>query len=440
MAAFAVLEGTSKAIKVEVIQQERSILAPKRFTETVRSIESLPAKPPRDPERYLHEWQEVLKGSLPELSTRALKNIAWVSHVVLDRKFHEYLEQRKPELNVRTLKGLASRYHASWSASEEMNELAWSIICRLSEFSIPHPLLDRWKSEPKEVFGPQAPQRFAAKILLHGPQKAGTLWQIDELSPFFTEAVVQAAVLARKSISIEKTRDMYFDQILPWKHWVQSDSKFKKEISSAILDPAIESTGNRDRLHDFIIRDPRLGDPRLHERNWLGVSEEAKARVLQLLSQADIVFFFDHVLPDGNDPHDRKKFWLRYLRSIKLSRPLLSPVDRVRLQRTGGKVGDHCGVIRATNSNSAFLLMFDGFLAVEFTRVGCVYLYAQGGGLRRVLPKTSSFWSQEPFDEGVLKNQIDNNGSYAHDKHGHWMSKVEKQLHEWGVNPDTRFR
>ncbi|HEY5864040.1 MAG TPA: EH signature domain-containing protein, partial [Candidatus Tectomicrobia bacterium] len=74
---------------------------------------------------------------------------------------------------------------------------------------------------------------------------------------------------------------------------------------TTILHPiAARDLDLQEALKKLALHDTRLGDPRLSRnmKNWLGI-QEARQRLLQWLSRADIHFFFEHVLPKDTDPH-----------------------------------------------------------------------------------------------------------------------------------------
>ncbi len=114
-------------------------------------------------------------------------------------------------------------------------------------------------------------------------------------------------------------------EILPWwEAWQIAD--FKHSLGSWILSSHADQIEEvREGLKQLALN--KFGDPRLpvNARRWFGVQSEARAKLLEWLSRADIAFFFEHVLPKGRDPHGRKDFWLKYLKQVKQSRPLLVP-------------------------------------------------------------------------------------------------------------------
>src|SRR4030095_14240407 len=84
--------------------------------------------------------------------------------------------------------------------------------------------------------------------------------------------------------------------LLPWAGWLAQD--FHAAIGSTILHPiTVKELKLQEALTKLVLQDTRLGDPRLprNMKNWLGI-QDARQRLLQWLSRADIHFFFEHVL------------------------------------------------------------------------------------------------------------------------------------------------
>ena len=154
---------------------------------------------------------------------------------------------------------------------------------------------------------------------------------------------------------------------------------FHAAIGATISHPmAASESGFQEALSKLVLSDPRLGDPRLsrNTKNWLGMAKPHQ-RFLQWLSRADMNFFFEHVLPDGQDPHRRKAFWLRYVTRVKRSRPLLNHDDEARLRaimRSQQEKMGHFGHVRGRES-SAFLLDFGEVVVIEFSQGGECLLY-----------------------------------------------------------------
>ena len=155
----------------------------------------------------------------------------------------------------------------------------------------------------------------------------------------------------------------------------------------------------------MLLKDSRLGDLRLPHRrpNWAMVDPAAQRRFLEWLSRADIVFFFEHVLPWGKDPHGRKQFWLRYVSRVAQSRPLLNWDDRRRLETVlRAKREESKNFGRIDGHTSAFLLDFDKIVVVEFSVPGnACYVYTKAD-FNRIL---GDFWTQRKLTVSGLKKK-----------------------------------
>src|SRR5262249_52766622 len=144
--------------------------------------------------------------------------------------------------------------------------------------------------------------------------------RIDPASRFAQACVAAAAQECRRTWQRVPERLHYaLAELLPWPHW--DVAAFKREIGAIILNDLFREPERQDRLKTALLNDKRLGDIRLPHRrpSWAMVDPAAQRLFLEWLSRADIVFFFEHALPKGSDPHNRKAFWLRYVGSIHQS-------------------------------------------------------------------------------------------------------------------------
>lgn len=157
--------------------------------------------------------------------------------------------------------------------------------------------------------------------------------------------------------------------------------------------------------------------------------------MLQWLSRADITFFFEHVLPEGTDPHGRKAFWLRYVSRVLMSRPLLNQDDATRLRITmSSQQGhmEHLGRIGGREP-SAFLLDFGNVVVVEFSRVGnACYLYEKPQAAKLI----PDFWTPEAFSVSRLKSRLLATETINHDRFGKWRTNLAQLLARYGIRPE----
>jgi hypothetical protein len=254
-------------------------------------------------------------------------------------------------------------------------------------------------------------------------------WVVDEQTPYVLEAVHQAAQRCREKTRHSATLVQYLvENILPWSQWPLQD--FKNEVGATIL--CLAASEISESLTSFVLRDRRLGDPRLprNTRNWIGIPEAARLCFIQWLSKTDIVFFFEHVLPDKADRHGRKTFWLRYVPRLRMSRPLLYKPDEARLQIVMKQIEEQVGHFgRVRGQTSAFLLDFGSLLVVEFSRVGAAYVYEKSVA-NDVVP---DFWVSRPFSENQLKQSQLRLERVVH-RPG-WQGEMAGILARYGLRP-----
>jgi hypothetical protein len=241
-------------------------------------------------------------------------------------------------------------------------------------------------------------------------------------------------------------RQYLLKELLLWRGWGGAPDAFKKEVSKVILHPVTTEVADiRESVIRFVLNDSRLGDPRLphNNLNWMGLGE-AQRRIIEWLSQLDIVFFFESVLAPGNNPQGRKEFWLRYVPSIVRSRPLLSWKDKHRLQailKQKGQELAHFGSMDDRSTASAFLLDFGNLLAIEFSETGnACYLYRKAD-IDKVLP---DFYSSKAFAVMQLKRNDLHHQRIVHRQRkntghsGGWEEETAQLLARLGIRPGQR--
>jgi hypothetical protein len=284
------------------------------------------------------------------------------------------------------------------------------------------------------LLGPQGHCLFADALLAaQAPIKTYCdEWAIEESSQYVLEALRQAVRACQKRFGHETALQTYLlTTLLLWAGWPVQD--FQAVIGATILHPVTtREPGLQEALIKTVLSDPRLGDPRLprNTKNWLGI-QEARQQFLQWLSRADINFFFEHVLPRGKDPHDRKDFWLQYVPRVLMSRPLLNRDDegrlRVTMQSRQEQMG-HFGRIHGTTS--AFLFDFGPLVIVEFSQAGnACYLYEKPNSGKVIV----DFWAPHGFTVAGLKNRDLATHTMRH--RAGWQLTLAHLLAQYGIRP-----
>lgn len=401
------------------------------FADAVRALgQAKPAKPPLRVEEYVKQWQEFLGKRRERLERRAVRYLCWEPDVATNSQFQNYLDKNHTDISPQWLQGLVRSCHTRWSAELAAGPIVRGIQRRLESYQGSNHVLLRWKSAAAMILGPRGSLAFADHMLEHLQTIKACCeeWFVDEQTSYVKEAVQHAVRQCHERMEHNPTFGQYLlGNLLPWPPWPLQD--FKAAVGATILHPAAAEIS--ESLTRFVLRDHRLGDPRLprNSRHWIGVSEEARLRFIQWLSRADIEFFFQHVLPDGSDPHGRKAFWLRYVSRMRMSRPLLNPKDEDSLQPVLQQLREQLGHFgRIHSQTSAFLLDFGVLLVIEFSRVGnACYIY-QRSDIERVVP---DFWTSQSFREDQLKQSCVCLQRVIHQRG--WQEAMSSILAQYGI-------
>ncbi len=404
-----------------------------------------PTKSLRCPEQYVKRWNEFLENEQCPLEPRAVRYLCWQPEIATSQPFQYYLDHDDVHLNARYLQGLVRSCHVRWSVEFAKSQVVTRVRDRLETYKGANRLLSRWKENSALILGPKGAEEFGAEMIekLEGIKPHCESWGIaDETSAYVQAAVRHAAGICRDQMDrVPEIRQYLLAELLLWTGW--APDVFKQEVSKVVLHPASTQVADvKESVTHFVLNDSRLGDPRLprNRLNWVGIGE-AERRVIEWLSQLDIVFFFESVLPRGKDPHGRKDFWLRYVSRVARSRPLLSWNDRYRLEgilKQKGQELAHFGSV--SGFTSAFLLDFGPVLAVEFSVVGnACYLYNKNE-IAKIVP---DFWTPKSFDLAELKQQELCLKRIIHKTrksawHTGWQEEAQQTLATFGIRPGDR--
>jgi hypothetical protein len=383
------------------------------------------------PDEFLQYWQEWLAGQQSTLEWRVVRALCWEPKVATDINFHYYIDQNWPELNPRALRGLVIACHTLWSKELASGVVVERIRQRLANHEGKNRTLGRWRGAAAMILGTNGAQEFGKEIIRQTASVTNACkeWQLNEQSAYVMAAMEEAVnvcLSADKSITYDI---QYLIGLLRWTNWPAES--FKRVIGYAITHYFAKiDNGWREHLMSFVLGDPRLGDPRLHSKNWVGISEEARRRFIQWLLSEDIVFFFDHVL-GSRDRHGRRDFWLRYIGSLIQSRPLLRYDDETRLSSEIRQKREALASYgRVKGQASSFLLDFGSIIAIEFSTSGAIYFYDRQT-FSQIVPE---FWQRGEFSEGRLKNQQKAAGRISHWQG--WQGNAARILAQHGIRPD----
>jgi hypothetical protein len=150
------------------------------------------------------------------------------------------------------------------------------------------------------------------------------------------------------------------------------------------------------------------------------------------MAEGDLLFFFNLVIGDRDEGHERREFWLPYVKHVVDSNVALSYEDRARV---GSQMTQKLTFSQASGGQhtSAFLMRFRGtsdFIAIEFSRIGnALYVYDTAAFLSRGRDiRTATF-----VVETDLKNRAEAIAVFRHN--GNWRWKVRAFLSRHGIRP-----
>ena len=369
------------------------------------------ARPVSIPPEYRHYWQEFLSGRRQILDRRTLRYLCWEPDIVITTQFIDHVYDKGLETSHRSIQGLVRACHRRWATLLNYSALKRTkIIDRIAgvikNYEGSNKIVLKWKSDLDTVLSINGPESFASRMVSDRKtiKEYVDAWGLDHDSEYLVYAISLVLNGCKQHIFSDNDKLEYlFKVVLPWERW--DIVSFKREIGKLILDDRMQnSEAVRERLKKFALSDERLGDPRLprNKKQWYDMSRDAHERFIQWLSQADIAFFFEHVLPKGKDPHGRKDFWLRYVKKLRASRPMLCFEDEERLKPIMLKHRDSVGHFgKIYTQNSVFLLDFGDLVAVEFSKVGACHVYVSSV-FKQIFP---DFWSMKSFKESQFKDK-----------------------------------
>ena len=389
------------------------------------------------PEEYLRFWIKFQKQQINEIPARVRRFLCWEPRIGASFEFLTFLKQLNESLSANSLQGLVYARHAEWSADNSQNREIALVRSAIRKYQGRNRLINKWRENIDLILNPQAAKIAAQKIFLDQKSVSEFCgeWGINEQTVFVGEAVSECAQLCFKQFADvnlkDESEDFFVNEILDWKNF--SLSVYKSIVSQTILTGKfLKDEKFQEKVVGYIIADDRLGDPRLpsNSQNWVGIETEARTRLLQILSRADIVFFFDQVMTGYDDRHGRKNFWLRYISSLKQSRPLLNAGDKLRLGsilRRQGRKMLHFGETKG--QQSAFLLDFGSILVIEFNGVGACYIYEELGRKRIFY----DIYTDEAFTDAKLKQPYLAAERISH--RGDWQWRLSYILSQYGIRP-----
>ena len=283
------------------------------------------------PKDILETWNRFVEsGLIGNLGLRELKLLAWNPAVSLDERFIRYLGKHFEIPPLRVVKGIVVNYFLHWEVVRNRGDLVswlnkWIRAVRLQ------PPFSVWHQHFDMLISLNAAKNLGSEILDTLPvlEHLAKNLKIPIGSQLFVQGTYRSGLELAKKLSTASERECQF--LL---REVLGSQVLNPELTSKVLekillsDRADKESALQEEIKTIILGHPGLGDPRVNWRQWQNVADDATARFVKWLSMEDIETFFNVIMGQGNDTHDRRPFWLQFVGSVKRSRVFVSKSDR----------------------------------------------------------------------------------------------------------------
>lgn len=380
-------------------------------------------------------------GDLGGLSWRHIRALCSDAEVATSRAFVGALAKNRdlPERR-RWIEGLIASYIARWrpDSAETMEPLLRRLV---KEFAGKSPRIEKCKPLVDDIFSAKAAKALGARVVRQRQRWEDVLieWGVDRAGSL-GEAVANASV-DEWIVWFKGSRsgwgangmvqlNFLFEVVLAPK--IVSHTQLSKAIGELALWPAIDKLDDLvEATRAFVLKHPRLGDPRHKASNWSEFDPEAFRKIRAWFSRYDLEFFFKFVIRE--DPHQRKKFWLEYIDKVEGdSNVALCDLDAERVRAHTREPLRFSRAIGAGNV-SAFIMRFPGssVVIVEFSQPGNALYCHFGGKFQENVKGGISQRTLHIRDE--LKNQYTMKWKVIH-REG-WQYDVRNRLASLGIRP-----
>ncbi len=363
-------------------------------------------------------WVEFLnKPNSVRLSGREIKALSFNHNISTTKEFLALLKVQS-NLSVKIFRGLIISLQKKYGSKLEAKSDIHHVFSRMERKDQQRPPFCYWE----ELLNNSLETKLSNEITKRD----------CEINQFFTEkrlaldSVLTQSTLLEVAKSLAESRTKSDEELWERFHsYLLLKMGDKKHLDSLlnIIIPHIfsgQSEASKNALLQYLLTHQYYGDPRLNSSKWVGIENHAKNLVLSILSAEDVKFFFDMICK-GQDKHGRRKFWLKYTKSMTRSYVFISKKhyrdNQAILDREKSKNGRVFGSIDR-GEISSFVMDFGNYIVVEFNHEGnACYLYR-----KRDFPEVlSDFYAKSITTEKDLK-RLEFTDGHGYSGSGRWQT------------------
>ncbi len=380
------LEETSAVLKKLTFQLFRPVL----FEGEIRRIRGLmfnkkeSGLPPSEQKSLRETWERVkVSGRFEELTRSELRDCVSIEEIFRDPVLFN-LMQRKPTPGRRMLRILMRAYLSFWGKLGS-SRLQWANFIRKS---LANPELDRlnwpplkhWRETAPWLFFENAPDKLADVLfdrIGSLPEVAADFLQIESSSDRYSLIDCARRQLLAQTIGLE-VNELARKLDLALTDWVNPKSDYDWLSQLIVKVGGSNNTDLIERVKTWFLKADDYGDLRLRpDGNWRHLSEQARMVFNSWLSKEDLEFFFKMILPEQDDPHQRRKFWEPYLPCVIRSRVLISDIDAFQNNQALNKMKrDGKTPPAPVKGSSLFIMETKSCYIIEFAETSnAAYIY-----------------------------------------------------------------
>jgi hypothetical protein len=386
-------------------------------------------------------------NKLSVFSLREIRTMSWDSELLASAAFRSQLAEYVRNGEIRpSLLVLSKVYFSNWGkhVQPEIFEQILRILANAQSGYTP--LMQRYKRDSSSIFSGDAHAFLGGHVHSSTEKSVPNVlaeWEVPATTPL--ASAVSDNFVNRTLADFCGGKTYVLEAMIPTLCLPATTAKtLQRAVEQLILSEHTDrSEIVRKKIEAFVLDDDRVGDPRLQHNmpKWVGVDPAAQRKFKTWRATKDLVFFFNNVLREENDPHGRKDFWLRYVERVEDSVVALCPTDfqRLRLVLSNEQV-HHCRITDNLQV-SCFIMRFRGakedLVVTEFSNAGKVRFISYDAFVKNVgsMNKSEFRLKELRTDDGAIASYVHTRNVDWHTRSRHWERNAANTLASFGIRP-----